>query len=221
MRRLAAITAAMVIAVATAAGADTITLTGGGISYSSDGIESFNLQGADFSASGGFTGNFVTGFDSGQLVSLSADNTVNGSFAWGGASVNGTMVPASPVWFTGFLNVHGDPFVAPTPATPPPDNGSVFASFTTPAVLDGALNGFGSPDHSGPPLFSVTFTSPGTAAETFRELPNSDGTTTYFGGPSGNGVFRAEAASVSPTPEPASLLLVGGGLAAAFARRRR
>src|SRR5438477_300043 len=56
MRRVAELTAAMLIAIATGARADTITLTGGGMSFNSDSIDSFSLSGAGFSANGGFTG---------------------------------------------------------------------------------------------------------------------------------------------------------------------
>jgi hypothetical protein len=95
---------------------------------------------------------------------------------------------------------------------PTPEGGATRASLSVPFVASGFLTAFDSFERTGIPFFSGAFSGHGTATVEFLNLPD-------FGIVSER--VRYEFQEAAATPEPATVVLVGTGLTAACAVRRR
>ena len=114
------------------------------------------------------------------------------------------------VFFSGDLR-----FDAATVQAPPITRPSEVVDLTAPFLFSGHLTAFGTPDRTGPALFSVMLTGHGDidlligASDTLPLWLPEDLD------------YRFTSASVSPTPEPGTLMLVAGGFLSANVIRRR
>ena len=171
----------------------------------------FNLSGTNFSAAnaGGDTGNFAPQLTCGPCV---AGQTVGvgglflGSSLGGGgtATINGTTF--TNVGYSGQFGIGGSSFVVP----------SVLSSvtITVPFNFTGTLNGCSGSCLINPVVFTVNLVGSGTAAIdlNFSGL-DQFGRPIFF--------FQKATFQFADVPEPATLLLFGGGLAALTASLRR
>jgi hypothetical protein len=114
------------------------------------------------------------------------------------------------VFFSGDLR-----FDAPTGTAPPITAGVVGTHLTAPFLFSGQLTAFGTRDRTGPPLFSVLLTGRGDTEVIIGLM--TTGSSFEFEDLN----YRFTNASASPTPEPATFMLVAGGLLSAHAIRRR
>lgn len=121
-------------------------------------------------------------------------------------TVNGTDYVA---FLNGFLSFDTEPFVAPPPTSSTPAT----VAFSTPFTMNGRLSGTTGPQGSGSVLFDIMLTGAGTASTNVRPIvPNA-----YL---VNGGVSYTFAPLAASTPEPATLLLMGSGLAGVLLRRR-
>lgn len=143
----------------------------------------------------------------GQLTSISANFAGGFGLGQGAATVGG--INYSQVFYTGVVSL-----TAPLVAVP--FDTSPLITVEAPFTLSGFIDGYATSARDTPPIFSMTLSGQGIATmilrsyfvEGFGQLYEFQSVTYNF-------------SPTTPTPEPATLLLLGTGLTAVAARYRR
>jgi hypothetical protein len=212
---MALLLAVMTLFAGNAAYADSIPLTGGTLQLFLGDPGSADLIGAGFHVSSTASGSFPVTASPGSLVDFSTDVSLSN---WGPALVNGIQLHgdasgpgAGRLWITGTIHVAAVPFVAPPPS-------SFTGFFEAPVTLSGFLTGYSNTDLSQAPLFTATISGNGTAGGSYR-LIGSGSSASYLDTCCSSIAITAAGPPPSPTPEPASVILIGSGAIGLACRR--
>ncbi|HEX5476207.1 MAG TPA: PEP-CTERM sorting domain-containing protein [Vicinamibacterales bacterium] len=190
--------------------ADTIRITSGFVDFDNDPL-TFALSGSGFDM---HWDTFAATPDIGsayQCYPCASGSTLSMSAEFSGNQLGDIAAPDEPAVYLG-----GDLSFASDSITIPADLDQLGArefSVRRPFTMTGTLLGFSDPSRTGAPLFSHDLTGAGHASIIFApgDEPNSWRTDIW--------AFGFEDAAT--TPEPASLVLLGTGLAFCLIRRRR
>ena len=195
--------------------ADPVRITSGSVEPSLTlGLARGSYEGSDFSmtfAAEGFMAPLaLTCYPCRPGTTVSLSGFFNLPRASGTAVVEGTVYPR--IWFDGMTGTFTSPSITLL------DNGTFTA--TMPFIFNGVVSGYLSdPFISGFPesVFTRALYGQGTASATFLFASLEDGT--------GAGVFtptnlRYDFSDAAPVPEPATMLLCGGGTVFLLLRRR-
>jgi hypothetical protein len=143
----------------------------------------------------------------GQLTSISANFSGEGGLNRGAAMVGG--INYAQVYYTGVVSLTAAPIVIPSDTSP-------FVTINVPFTLNGFINGYETSARLSPPIFSMMLEGQGIATLVLSSyFTQSHGWLYDFHS------ITYNFSPTTPTPEPATLLLFGTGLAAAAARYRR
>ena len=203
---------------ATRAAADPVTVTSGHVTAQQTHGGTFTLTGDGFSLTGAPPFGYVSGLwecspcRASDRVNLNLGSTTDGSFD-DGLPGEFDHVHYDATWLTGHLQ-----FTAGDMTSASLDDGQTGTSL--PFTFFGELvnyDSFRSRATGGTPVFIASFTGSGIATSHFRG-PIADPDGALFFADHIDYDFRP--AAPSPTPEPASLLLLGTGAAGLLARRR-
>lgn len=192
-----------------------VHITDGGLTVSGFGNDAYvSIIGTlGFSLYGGATGRAVMPPGAWCTPCLPGEMSITGSHGSysGTATLRDEVYPLGVTSGSAFLGFSTGVFVLPpVPATTPQP-----ISFAVPFTARGSVRGY---DPEDPWIY---FSGAGTAHITFIANRQVEGEHIYEHYSASSVTMDFEGPNAAPTPEPASLLLIGTGLAGVVARRRR